>query len=730
MKPTNVNQPNKFGTFGGVFTPCTLTILGVIMFLRFGEVVGQAGLLQALLIIAMAKVITTTTALSLSAIATNTQVKGGGAYYLISRSLGSEFGGAIGVVFYISQAISVALYVIGFTEALVSLVPTLESHFIGVATAVNFLVFLCIYIGAGWTIKLQYFILAVLGLAIISFAVGAGQQWNPDLFRQSMTPHYTSDVTLWTMFALFFPAATGIMAGANMSGDLAKPSRAIPNGTLLSILVTAIVYAGFAILLSGSVTTDALQNDMMIISKVALWKPLILAGIFAATLSSALGSMMGAPRILQALARDGVFKPLNLFARVSGKNHEPRRAAMASFVLAQAGVMVGDLNAIAPIITMFFMITYGALNMATFVEAYSGNPSYRPTFRWCHWSVSLVGTLLCFGVMFLIDPKWAFLAIVIMAILYRYLMRQELRTSWGDVTRGSLLERARRNLLALEQKTYHAKNWRPSVIVMGSATMDRLHMAVLARHIAGSHGLLILGQVMPNVSEKLYERHANKINALRKLIADSGLQAFPAVTIADTIHEGISSLVQCSGIGALRPNLVMLGWSNDPERREQFLANLSTVDKLGRSIGVVRYVEPPTNAWHVPDGTIDVWWLGQDNGVLMLLLAHILTQNPAWRNHGIRLLRMIPSEQGIVDTEASLEELARSARIKVDVKAIAMHNFSEALHLFSAKAALVLLGLPHPQEMTEQHLIQLEKTCGKLPRVLFVHSEGDMSLQS
>ena len=730
MKPTDVKQPQKFGTFGGVFTPCTLTILGVIMFLRFGEVVGQAGLLHALLIIAMAKLITTTTALSLSAISTNTQVKGGGAYYLISRSLGSEFGGAIGVVFYVSQAISVALYVIGFTEALVALVPTLAPHMIKVATVVNFLVFLCVYIGAGWTIRLQYFILAVLGVSILSFAVGAGQHWNPTLFHENMSPQYTNSITLWTMFALFFPAATGIMAGANMSGDLAQPSRAIPKGTLLSILVTAIVYAGFAVLLSGTTPSSTLQQNMMIVSDLALWKPLIIVGIFAATLSSALGSMMGAPRILQALARDGIFKPLNIFAHVSGKNREPRRAAIASFILAQAGVMIGDLNAIAPIITMFFMITYGALNLATFLEAFSGNPSYRPTFRWCHWSISLIGTLLCLAVMFLIDPAWAIVAIVIMTVIYRYLLRQGLRTSWGDVTRGSLLERARRNLLALEQKQYHAKNWRPSVIVMGSATMDRLHMAVLARHLAGSHGLLILGQVMPNVSENLYERHANKLNTLRKLIADSRLQAFPAVTIAETIHEGISSLVQCSGIGALRPNLVMLGWSTDPERREQFLANLSTVDKLGRSIAIVRYIEPPQNPWDIPEGTIDVWWLGQENGVLMLLLAHILTQNPGWRNHHIRLMRMIPSEQGISDTEASLAELADSARIKVEVKAVAMDNFSNALHLFSAEAALVLLGLPHPQEMTEAHLTQLERTCGRLPRVLMVHSAGDMSLQT
>ncbi len=234
------SQPAKFGMFGGVFTPCTLTILGVIMFLRFGQVVGQSGIINALLIVLAAKTITTLTTLSLSAIATNTRVKGGGAYYLISRSLGVEFGGAIGVLFFSAQAISVAMYVIGFTEAFSETFPQWASHFTAIATLVNLGTFMCVYIGAGWTIKVQYFILAILVAALGSFYAGAIADFDPEYLQANLSPKFAEGENLFTMFALFFPAVTGIMAGANMSGDLANPSKSIPRGTLLAIGVTAL----------------------------------------------------------------------------------------------------------------------------------------------------------------------------------------------------------------------------------------------------------------------------------------------------------------------------------------------------------------------------------------------------------------------------------------------------------------------------------------------------------
>ena len=279
---------NRFGTFEGVFTPCVLTILGVIMFLRFGVVVGQAGLLATLLIVFSSKLITLLTTLSLSAIATNTKVEGGGAYFLISRSLGPEFGGAIGVVFFAAQALSVAMYVIGFAEVLVTYLPAGASPLV-VASLTNLCVFLCVAIGAGWTMRVQFFILGAVALALVSFFIGAIGDFDWNLIQANSVPSYQGE-SFWTMFALFFPAVTGIMAGANMSGDLRDPARSIPRGTLAAVAVTGFIYAGQAVLLAGSRDRQSLMSNNLVISEIAVMASLIVAGVFAATLSSALGN--------------------------------------------------------------------------------------------------------------------------------------------------------------------------------------------------------------------------------------------------------------------------------------------------------------------------------------------------------------------------------------------------------------------------------------------------------
>jgi len=351
-------------------------------------------------ILAVSKLITVLTTLSLSAAATNTRVEGGGAYFLISRSLGVEFGGAIGVVFFLAQAISVSMYVIGFTEAFSQTIP-IEINSKLIAISCNTLVFACVFTGASWTIKLQYFILLTLVASLVSFFLGAQPLFSMEMLQSNLGSAYgaveaggeVKKATLFTMFALFFPAVTGIMAGANMSGDLKNPSKAIPQGTLWSIVATAIVYAAMAVMLAGSASNAALHDDPLIVRTVSKWPWLITAGVFAATLSSALGSMMGAPRILQALARDTIFPKLQLFAAGSGPSSEPRRAIILTFVISTICIIAGDLNSIAPLITMAFMITYGTINLATFYETITKNPSYRPTFRYSHWGTALAGAV-------------------------------------------------------------------------------------------------------------------------------------------------------------------------------------------------------------------------------------------------------------------------------------------------------------------------------------------------
>lgn len=746
MAEKGASKAGRFGTFGGVFTPCTLTILGVIMFLRFGQVIGQAGVLTAIGIVLAAKTITTLTSMSLSAIATNTRVKGGGAYYLISRSLGVEFGGAIGVVFFLAQAISVAMYVIGFTEAFVATVPSLESSFVAIASVVNVATFVCVYVGASWTLKIQYGILAVLVGALVSFYLGAfssfvgGGQFDIAILQANLWPHFTGGENAYTMFALFFPAVTGIMAGANMSGDLANPSRSIPRGTLSAVVVTGLIYFSLAVVLGGVRSAEELTANSLVMRDVAIVGWLITAGVFAATISSALGSMMGAPRILQALSRDEIFRSLRYFSLGEGASNEPRRAVLATFVIAQCCIMVGDLNQIAPIITMFFMITYGLLNLATFYESVTRNPSYRPTFRYSHWSISLAGAVGCLAVMLLINWAWAIASIGIIAGLHWYIRSREIRARWGNLQSGIVFERARRALLQLQDEAYHPKNWRPVVMALSGSGWMRPHIPIYGHWLTSGHGILTLAQVVTGDIEDHAERRERYESVLRNFIAKQNLQAFPAITVNEYLSEGIESLIQCHGIGGLRPNTFLFGWPRSEATAETFGANIRLVARTGRSVLAARFVEEREETesgndsvrWSVPEGTIDVWWRGMENGALMVLLAHLLHQNPEWRRSRIRLLRTVQNKEAEQDVRLHLAELATGARINCDHEVIVSNQPpAETIQAASAGAALVFMGFKTPGETEELELYQrMEGLAGKLPRVIFVDSAGGMALES
>ncbi len=736
------SKSTKFGTFGGVFTPCTLTILGVIMFLRLGQVVGQAGIINAILIVLAAKVITTLTTLSLSAIATNTRVRGGGAYYLISRSLGVEFGGAIGVVFFLAQAISVAMYVIGFTEAFAQTFPSLASNSIAISSLVNLAVFVCVFIGAGWTIKVQYFILAILVAALVSFYVGAINDFELQNFQTNLTSRFQPGENFFTMFALFFPAVTGIMAGANMSGDLANPSRSIPRGTLLAVAATGIVYLSLALLLGCARPADELIANNMVIREISIWPMWITAGVFAATLSSALGSMMGAPRILQAFAKDEIFRSLNFFSFGSGATNEPRRATVLTFFIAQICIVLGDLNAIAPIITMFFMITYGLLNLATFYEAVTKNPSYRPTFPLRHWSISLAGTIGCLGVMFLINWVWALVSIGFIALLHWLIRWREIESRWGDLQSGVVFERARRALLQLEEQTRHPKNWRPIVMALSGSGWTRAYIPIYGHWLTAGHGILSLAHVVTGDIEDHAERRKRYEKVLREFIAKEELQAFPVVTINQFLSDGIESLLQCHGIGGLQPNTVLLGWPRDASRAETFGASIRVIGRMGQSVLAARFLEhrnadesKPTTVdqhWLVPSGTIDVWWRGMKNGALMMLLAHMLHKNNEWRSNRIRLMRVVENAEAESEVHAHLVGLSASARIECDVRVIVSQAPpADVIHAESGQAAIVLVGFQTPEEGSEMSLFnRMEELTLNLPRVIFVESAGGMELES
>ncbi|MFU7560121.1 amino acid permease [Stieleria sp. JC731] len=722
------SKANAFSTFGGVFTPCVLTILGVIMFLRFGYVVGQAGLFATLVIVLGSKLITTLTTLSLSAIATNTRVEGGGAYFLISRSLGPEFGGAIGLVFFAAQALSVAMYAIGFTEALVLLLPEGTSPTL-IATLTNVAVTACVWVGAGWTIKIQFVILACVVVSLVSFFLGTTAHFDPNLLATNWSTGFTADESFWTIFALFFPAVTGIMAGANMSGDLEDPAKSIPRGTLAAVVVTMIVYGAMAIFLAGSVGRDSLIGNNMIVGEIAAFPTLITLGVFAATLSSALGSMMGAPRILQSLAKDRVFTSLTPFGEA--RDGEPRKAILATALIAQVGIVAADLNTIAPLITMAFLVTYGLLNLATFYESITNNPSYRPQFRYCNWLTSLCGAVGCAVVMLLIDWRWAIVASCLVGALHQYLSRANLDTDWGDINSGLLFERTRRNLLKLEDSLYHPKNWRPFVLALSGTGFSRPHLVVFGSWLTRETGMMLLGQVIAGGFEHRSERLANQESILHSLIKEQQLVAFPGVVIASDYTAGVQALVQCQGLGRVRPNVVLMGCPLSNDRMKVFCRLLRNLEGLDRSVVVLRQTEEPESEAVAPTGTVDVWWRGRVNGELMVLLAHLMLSHDAWRGRQLRLLRVVQSESGIDEVKSHLERLLRAARISGKTKVVVSDNAATAIQTTSRDAAFVYLGLATPQESDDDEFLQrIETLVGDLPRVAFVRSAGGMKLES
>ena len=446
----------KLGTFGGVFTPDVLTILGVIMYLRLGWVVGNAGFLGAVAIIVLAKIITACTALSMSSITTNIKIGAGGAYSIISKSLGLEAGGSIGIPFYISQTLSAALYIVGFTEGWLRIFPSHNPFLVGTVTWL--LLITIASISARFAIRIQYVIMAIIGLSLLSFFLTP----NPSLPGLPVIGKF-QDGGFWYVFAIFFPAATGIMAGANLSGDLKNPRKAIPLGTLSAIGVTMAIYIALAYVAARYIPTQELRTNDMVMVDHARWGFLVLLGILAATFSSALGSILGAPRILQALAENKTV-PLSGILAQKTKGNEPLNALIFTAVIIEISLLLGDLNALAALITMFFLITYGMINLVVFIQQKMRIISFRPTFK-IPGFVPFLGALGSLWVMFLINPVFSVIAFAIIVALYVWLGRRGLKSESGDIRGGMFLILAERAARIAANFPRHQVSWKPDLLI-------------------------------------------------------------------------------------------------------------------------------------------------------------------------------------------------------------------------------------------------------------------------
>ncbi len=711
-------RPGGLGTFGGVFTPSLLTILGVIMYLRFGWVVGNVGLGGTLLIVTLSTTITFLTGLSIAAIATDQRVRTGGAYYMISRSLGIETGGAVGIPLYLAQALSVALYTVGFAEAVVGAFPGADARVVGIVTTI--LVAALALISAKAAIRSQYVIMAAIVLSLVSLALGSPLE--PTRVDVAPPPVPVERESFWVVFAVFFPAVTGIMAGVNMSGDLEDPGRSIPRGTFAAIGVGYVIYMALPVLLASRADSATLLGDPLVMRRISLWGDAILLGVWGATLSSAVGSILGAPRVLQALARDGVLpRRLRWLGRGAGAEDTPRAGTLVTLGLALAAVWIGDLNLIAPVLTMFFLTTYGVLNVAAGVERFLGSPSFRPQFQ-VPWVVSLLGALGCVAVMFLINPLATLAAGLVVLVVFVLLERQGLEATFGDVRRGVWMSLTRAGLLRIRSDS-DPRNWRPHFLVLSGAPTRRWPLIELADGFTQSRGLLTVATVVP-VDLVSPQRREVQEQGIREYLAKRGVQGLVRVVPAPDPFSGAERLVEYYGLGALSPNTVLLGDTAREELRDRYCTMISRLHGARRNVVLVRDAD---NRGFGLRQQVDVWWGGlQGNGALLLILGYLLRSSLAWRGADVRMITVVPNEQARVRTLEHLQKLVEATRtgVRPIVEVANGRAFDEILQTVSGDSDLVLMGLQSPAAVGEggyrAYLEEMRSRTRDLPTTLFV----------
>lgn len=726
-----------FGTFSGVMMPSLLTILGIILFLRAGYVVGQAGVTGSLLILGLAELIVLLTAISLAAVATNTPVKGGGAYFLISRTLGPAFGGSVGTALFVAQALSVPFYILGFTEILTSSMPGLEPYRLWISLGTAVVLFLINYAGAGSAVRAQYVILALLCGAIAVMLIGLGLRFDAGRFAANLPSAYSEPgLGFWTMFAIYFPAVTGIMTGINMSGELKDPGRALVRGTFGAIAVGFLVYVVEIVLFAGAADRADLQADAYgILKQNALLGAgfLVVAGVVSATLSSALGSLMTAPRVLQALARDRIFRVLLPFARTA-RNREPRTALWLTLLLTVIVLIPasryngGDaFNALATLLTMFFLATYGLLNLAAFVESLGSNPSFRPRFKMYHWSVALLGAVGCFGAMLLINWWAELIAAGIMVALYLTANRRVFRTAYGDARRGFVYASLARSLDRLHGLAPHPKNWRPTILALSGNPESRLSLVQYSVWMEAGRGIVSVVQILIGRLEELADRRKGALDALEGFLRKNDFKVFPEVLVTREFDVGLRHLLQAHSLGPIKPNLVMMGWPQEPSRYAPFVRHLRAIRLLGKSALVMHDQGVPV---HDEQRRIDLWWRGNENGSLMLILAHLLTSNWAWRRSTVRLLRSVKREEAREPARQALQDLIEAGRINAEAEVVVSdHDFREDFVQASCDADLVLLGFEMPeQDQAETFCRRWEVLLRDMPTTILVNSSGEADL--
>ncbi|KAL5021310.1 hypothetical protein ScPMuIL_000465, partial [Solemya velum] len=792
----------KLGTLLGVYLPCIQNIFGVLLFIRMGWIVGMSGALESFLLVIFCCCTTMLTAISMSAIATNGVVPAGGSYFMISRALGPEFGGAVGTLFYLGTSVASSMYIIGAVEILVTYMAPQFSIFGDVAIQANafnnyrvygtaILILLCVvvFVGVGFVSKFATLSLGCVIVSIICIYIGifvansdnsvevcflgdrlltsvsvmmngtmmctkneSGPIYNhychtviknngtdticddyflshttrlvagipgmaSEVFADNIYNKYTekdniigqsvpgdrshgeivADIScsFMVMLAIYFPSVTGIMAGSNRSGDLEDAQKSIPVGTICAIATTSFVYITcvffFAACVDGDLLRDKLGESIdggLVVAYLA-WptKWVILIGSFLSTLGAGLQSLTGAPRLLQAIASDGVIPFMNLFATTT-KRGEPFRALVMTALISEIGIVIAGLDYVAPVITMFFLICYGFVNMACALQTLLRSPSWRPRFRFYHWTLSLLGMALCVTLMFISSWYYALTAIVIAICIYKYIEYKGAEKEWGDGFRGLAMSAARYALLRLQQGPPHTKNWRPQLLVLMKmdAELEPKYpkLVTFATQLKAGKGLTLVNTVLEGVYRDRYADAQAAKQSLNQIIEKTGVKGFADVVISTDVNEGLCHLVQNAGLGGMKHNTVLLGWPygwrHDSNERsyKTFLNTVKNVSAGQLALLVIKGVNQFPESSEKLKGTIDVWWIVHILFILpsmmgmLMLLPFLLKQHKAWKNCKLRIFTVAQLEDNTIQMKKDLTTFMYQLRIEAEVEVVEM----------------------------------------------------------
>uniref|UniRef100_A0A6Q2YN25 Solute carrier family 12 member 9 n=1 Tax=Esox lucius TaxID=8010 RepID=A0A6Q2YN25_ESOLU len=750
------SQPKKLSTFFGVVIPTLLSMFSVVVFLRIGFVVGQCGLYQAIIMFLVAYLIISMTVLSVCAISTNGALDAGGAYYMISRALGPEFGGSLGVMFFLANVCSSALFVLGLVEAIMAsfgrpegiTASTLQVLPAGYwwsllyATGILLVCLLVCLVGAEIYAKATFIIflivMVVLATVFISFfavhphivnlpppsqpvsndtgppppTVANFTGFKLDTLLGNLGAHYAVDYTTGTMmsfatvFAVMFNGCTGIMAGSNMSGDLRNPSYSIPRGTITAVIFTFITYNLLSLLVACSCDRVLLQRDYSFLRDINVWHPFVTIGVYSSTLSAAMSNLIGASRILYALARDDLFGTVLYLAKKTSRSGNPWVSVLISWFLVQLVLFSGKLNTIASIVTIFFLLVYAAVDLACLALEWASAPNFRPTFRYFTWHTCVLGIVGCAVMMFLINSIYASAAIAFMLLLLLLIHYLSPTSSWGYISQALIFHQVRKYLLMLDVRKDHVKFWRPQVLLMVSNPRSSVGLITFINDIKKS-GLYVLGHVQLGdldslPSDPLQARYDSWLS----LVDHLNIKAFVNLTLADSVRHGVQHLLFISGLGGMRPNTLVLGFYDDcpPEDKltdptyvsfkptdpnsgkvlgpQEYVAVIADAVKMSKNVALARYFHQFDRASTLSSAGkgalyVDVWpvnLMRPDSSsyvdtcsFFLLQLACVLNMVRAWRHARLRLFLCVEEGRSMRGPEEKLGHLLKQLRIKAHV---------------------------------------------------------------